>query len=111
MGDIPSYEVNPEDCVYGITLESVINYCSIKRSEFEQQRDTYEQTLNELAKFFGVQYTTIHEPLCNNKICSMISDNYVLYRDNNHLNIKGSRIVGEYLGSKMSDVSDNNRIR
>jgi len=111
VGDIPSYEVNPEDCVYGITLESVINYCSIKRSEFEQQRDTYEQTLNELAKFFGVQYTTIHEPLCNNKICSMISDNYVLYRDNNHLNIKGSRIVGEYLGSKMSDVSDNNRIR
>jgi peptidoglycan/LPS O-acetylase OafA/YrhL len=106
VGDIPRYEVSPEDCVYGNSIEFVSKFCSIKRSEFEQQRDIYEQTLVSLADKFGVQYATIHESLCNKATCSMVKDDFVLYRDDNHLNIRGSQIVGRYLASKLSGRSN-----
>ena len=109
IGDIPRYEVSPEDCVYGNSIEFLSKFCSIKRSEFQQQRDIYEQTLVNLADKFGVQYATIYGPLCNKATCSMVKDDFVLYRDDNHLNIRGSQIVGRYLGSKLSGGSNPGR--
>ena len=42
------------------------------------------------------RYVLVLTNLCNLK-CNMNNDNYILYRDNNHINLHGSRIVSDYL--------------
>ena len=39
--------------------------------------------------------------LCDGKECSMAQDGKLLYRDFNHLNIYGSKYVGERLASEI----------
>jgi hypothetical protein len=103
VGDIPRYEISPEDCKYGQSTEQIMSYCSISRSQFASQLEVFEPTLTNLADEYNVQFISVYEPLCSAKSCSMISNGQVLYRDNNNLNIPGSRLIGRYLSSKLDE--------
>ena len=104
VGDIPRYQTSPEDCKYGQTIEQIKSYCSITMNQFQSQLQVFEPTLKALADEYEVLFLSVHEPLCSTENCSMIGGNEVLYRDNNHLNIPGSRLIGKYLSSKLDDV-------
>jgi peptidoglycan/LPS O-acetylase OafA/YrhL len=97
IGDVPRYKITPDNCKFGESIERVTRYCSMPQSQFQLQRDVYESTMRHLASEFDVRFITIHEPLCSSVDCSMVSGNTILYRDNNHLNIPGSILVGRYL--------------
>ena len=103
LGDIPRYTVHAEHCIFGRSIAFVTDFCSISIFEFDGQRDNYEQTLIDLSYEYGVRYETIHEPLCDIDVCSMVRGDLMLYRDDNHLNIEGSKIVGRYLNQKLTD--------
>ncbi|MDC1433236.1 acyltransferase [Burkholderiales bacterium] len=103
LGDIPRYTVNAEHCIFGRSIEFVTDFCSMSSSEFGGQQDIYEQTLVDLSYEHGVRYETIHEPMCGGDVCSMVRGDLILYRDDNHLNIEGSKIIGEYLNHKLTD--------
>ena len=103
VGDIPSYRISPEACKYGHS-ERLTRYCSLSMSQFERQLAIYEPTLKQLSKKYDVAFISVHEPLCSEKYCSMIGNGEVLYRDDNHLNIPGSRLIGRYLSNKLDEI-------
>lgn len=45
----------------------------------------------------GSDYIKTYEALCMNDTCSMARENYVLYRDNTHLNVDGSKFIAKYM--------------
>ena len=103
VGDIPRYKISPEDCKYGQSIERLVSYCSISKSQFASQLEVFEPILTDLASEYDVQFISVHEPLCSADYCSMISDNELLYRDSNHLNIPGSKLIGRYLSTKLDE--------
>ncbi len=103
LGDIPQYDVHPEDCLYAATIELSISYCSMSKDDFFEQKNIFEPALKKIAEENHIRYVPMESPLCNNATCSMISGDTILYRDTNHLNIPGSRLVGNYLNQKLHD--------
>ena len=106
VGDIPNYFINPEDCIYGDTIEAVTDLCSMPKAEFDAQLATFEPEVLQLSQDFGVPYVTIHEPLCDDKDCNMVVGNQIMYRDDNHLNIPGSTLIGRHLSMQLRKVMD-----
>ena len=104
IGDIPNFDINPESCKYDKNIQKVLSYCSMPIAKFQRQKDIYEPTLIELSSELGVPFITIYEPLCNDTRCNMILNETILYRDNNHLNIPGSILVGKFLSQKLNKV-------
>jgi hypothetical protein len=47
----------------------------------------------------GVHLIKTAHAFCNARSCSMVRDGKLLYRDDNHLNIAGSRFVGQLIGA------------
>ena len=103
VGDIPRYNISPEDCKYGQSVEQLTHLCSVSMSQFKSQLELYESTLRELSNEYLVPFIPIHEPLCSTESCSMIGNNEILYRDRTHLNIPGSRLIGRYLSIKVDE--------
>ena len=101
VGDIPTYKVHPADCIYGNSLEKAKDYCSMPILDFDKQKQLYETSLIYLGNKNNVKYIPIHKPLCDVEICSMITMDTILYRDKNHLNILGSKLVGAYLAEQL----------
>jgi len=101
VGDIPRFLVEPESCLYGGSNNKSKLHCSMPMSEFNKQLSIYEPTLLRLSEAYQIPYIPIHEPLCEAESCSMLSGEVVLYRDNNHLNIPGSVLVGDYISNRL----------
>ena len=64
---------------------------------FEDQKLVFESSLIDIAQAQDIRYFSLHGPLCQQGNCSMIDGDTILYRDNNHLNIPGSKLIGSYL--------------
>ena len=67
----------------------------------ERQRLIYDDVLDSLANELGLSYLRIDETLCSEKVCGMSKGDTILYRDKNHLNIIGSKIVGKFLAERL----------
>lgn len=107
LGDIPRYDVSPEECKYGESLEQVIQKCSMTFSNFQQQTQIYESALRKLSSSFGIHFLSVHQPLCNKERCNMILNEKILYRDNHHLNIPGSILIGKMLSNQLNKILSN----
>ena len=103
IGDIPAYNASPERCKYGDTIGQATLHCSMPNNQFLLQLNYFEPLLLKLANKYNSPYIRIHEALCLSSTCSMKSDGVIFYRDNNHLNIPGSRLIGKYLSSKLDE--------
>jgi hypothetical protein len=97
IGDIPKYEIHPQDCLFGGSLEQAEVHCSMDIKTFEAQEAIFDNTLKAIAKAQNVTYLSLRDPLCEQDRCSMIRGETILYRDDNHLNIPGSIFIGRYL--------------
>ena len=100
LGDVPRFSHDPSLCVYARSAKSA-NSCTLSLADLEQQRLVYEHTLKRLASEFKLSYLRIDEALCEKNLCSMSKGNMILYRDNNHLNIIGSKLVGKSLAERL----------
>ena len=97
LGDIPRYEAHPQDCVFSSSVEQATRTCSMNLETFEDQKLVFESSLIDIAQAQDIRYFSLHGPLCQQGNCSMIDGDTILYRDNNHLNIPGSKLIGSYL--------------
>lgn len=102
LGDIPDFKADPELCKLDNGYQSFSGYCREPKSNFDRKSASYEPVLRKLADDYGIPFIPIHAPLCEDTHCSMVGPNTVLYRDSNHLNLLGSRLVGEYIGKQIS---------
>ena len=101
VGDVPRYSIDASLCVYRNSLSQVYKSCSISKNDAVLQKNSYSIILERLAANFNVPYIDLYAPLCFSDSCSMVSSDTILYRDNNHLNIPGSRLIGSHLARKL----------
>lgn len=101
LGDIPKYNKDAQICAYAKNSVEAVSYCYLYVDSVEYQRDMYGAVLTKLSKDYHVPYIDIYSPLCTETKCGMIKNNNVLYRDDNHLNILGSELIGRYVAEKL----------
>lgn len=99
MGDVPWFDVHPQDCLYASDPALVERYCRLDRETFEGQKAIFEPVLRKVAQDQGVDYLPVYDTLCDEATCHMIKDGTILFRDKHHLNIPGSRLVGAHVAA------------
>jgi len=92
MGDVPDFGFDPANCNYENKFR--FSSCEINYAEFQSQKDSYWPTLSKYLNRSDIDLVSVDDLFCNERACSMIRDNVILYRDNDHLNIPASRLVG-----------------
>ncbi len=107
LGDIPEYPNEPERCVYEMpsaVRSSDSSVCSMDKNIADDQKAGYEAVLQRISAEQDVRYINLYPLLCNNARCSMASGDSVLYRDEHHLNLPGSLVIGRYLAEQIADL-------
>jgi peptidoglycan/LPS O-acetylase OafA/YrhL len=101
VGDVPSFNQDSRFCVFFIFGKSSSS-CSLSLEDAERQQSIYNDILKRLSEEHGLKYLPIDKDLCANDTCAMSKGDTILYRDNNHLNIIGSKLVGKSLAERLS---------
>ena len=101
VGDIPRFNQDPGLCVYSLSTQSRSS-CVLSRDDVERQSSAYDGILKRLANEYDLTYISIDENFCVDNSCGMAKGDTILYRDNNHLNIIGSKLVGKSLAEHLS---------
>ena len=102
LGDVPAFPLSAELCKFGHRKAKNFDLCKLSLNQVTDQRSDFLTEIKDLIKRQNIKYFEIDQPLCDVKKCGMIKDGQVLYRDNNHLNILGSKLVGGYVASLMN---------
>lgn len=100
VGDVPRFNQDAGQCVYSSPLKPKAS-CTLSHNNVEQQLSVYNNILERLAREYGLTYLSIYEDLCVDNLCSMSKDDAILYHDDNHLNIIGSKLVGKSLAERL----------
>ncbi len=96
ISDSPSFSLDPLDCKFAKekNLESL---CYERLPQSSSEIETSE-ILRKIAKEENINYVEIRDLFCStDDHCSMIYGDKLLFRDNNHLNIYGSKFVAKRL--------------
>ncbi|MGG7444986.1 acyltransferase family protein [Kosakonia oryzendophytica] len=94
--DVADFPFTPDKCKGRRWLSFSDSTCVITRAESDKQKERYLPELQEIAsKNVNVELLAEREYLCDTTSCSMIKDGKLMYRDTHHLNINGSRYIGE----------------
>ena len=103
LGDVPYFKLEPSACLgREVLLRKANEDCEVSIEEVDTQIELYDSSLRALAKEIDIEYLpTNTQLLCNDKLCSMINDGTLLYRDSNHLNVLGSRLIGSDFASRL----------
>jgi len=101
VGDIPRFDHDPGLCKF-VTSRTDLGKCAMSQAEAEIQMHVYEDSLLEIGRQLSIPYISLRHPLCSFGECSMISGRRILYRDDNHLNIEGSRSVGGFVAQELN---------
>jgi hypothetical protein len=99
LKDVPRFSHNPESCI----VANMLNKCSMLRDHFEDETKNFDQALEQVSADTSVRVLSLADALCDANYCSMFFGSNLYYRDNNHLNIPGSRLVGRHLASMLKD--------
>jgi peptidoglycan/LPS O-acetylase OafA/YrhL len=97
IGDIPSFPFDAAACKYQGSILKRQNSCTIDANLHRIGADAVESSLRKISTRLRVPYISLDQFFCDITVCSMVKDKTLLYRDSNHLNIAGSRLVGNYL--------------
>lgn len=98
MMDTPDFGYGPESCLYTETDDTPI--CSIGSEQHRAEQNRYAETFERIAKHPNVELVDVSDAVCDAARCSMIIDDTLLYRDNDHLNLIGSELAGNLLVSR-----------
>ena len=97
VGDIPYYSKDASYCNNSRSIQN--SSCKLNYHEYLLQKNFYHSILLKIKNNLGIEYVEIDKLFCSKDFCNQTKGNLILYRDNNHLNIYGSRIVGDYLST------------
>jgi peptidoglycan/LPS O-acetylase OafA/YrhL len=96
ISDSPSFSINPLDCKFA-TKGEFESICFEKLPQSSSEIDK-NLVLQRIAKENDVVFFDIRELFCSvEDLCSMIDGDKLLFRDNNHLGVYGSNLVGKFL--------------
>lgn len=93
--DIPGFPFDPEKCRDKRVFSST-QRCTIDKADFAKASAEYLPKLNNIIRQDPrIKLIVTSKYFCDDKYCSMTMGNKLLYRDNNHLNINGSKYLGQ----------------
>ena len=96
VDDVPVFPFSPDKCRGKRPLSSNETTCTMEKRVFDGQLQTFSQIIkNILSQDKRIKLIEVSKYLCNQIECSQIKGDELLYRDKNHLNINGSRLVGK----------------
>jgi peptidoglycan/LPS O-acetylase OafA/YrhL len=101
--DIPLFPIDAAHCAYRSRFQRLSGQCVISAYDAGLQVIKYKSVLDTLAQKPGVYVLDPTSVICNELTCSMVSGNNLYYRDNNHLNILGSLIVGTKIRAELEN--------
>lgn len=94
LDDIPTYDFTPEKCMYGRRFATNTVTCEMSFSQYETQKRFYSALLADAIEGNPlVTFVPISDFLCDRHKCNMLIENTLVYRDTNHLNIIGSKLI------------------
>jgi hypothetical protein len=104
--DVPAFPFRTALCKYAGRLGAA-NRCDEDASALERQLAVYSSDLEAVAAANpGVRILDTAHLLCAGAACSMTSGGKLLYRDENHLNINGSLLIGGKLLAAYPDIAE-----
>lgn len=96
VSDNPSFSLNPLDCKFA-KKENLETLCYEKLPQSFSEIKT-QMFLTKISQDENIDYVEIRDLFCSTEsLCSMIHDDKLLFRDNNHLSIYGSHFVAKRL--------------
>lgn len=101
LGKIPSFSVNAEMCKFRHRKTDNLALCYLSVNQATEQSREFITRVKHLSNEQNIEFFEIYQALCNETDCGMIKGRRILYRDDNHLNILGSELVGGYLSNLM----------
>lgn len=106
VNDVPRFPFPSEKCKY-LADEIGRSTCEISMWSIVRYELLYTATLEKLAKELpNVRYISLRDLFCQNNGCSMVQNGVVMYRDNHHLNILGSKFVGRKIIEQLPDLAN-----
>ena len=97
MNDVPALGFDPRSCIKraGVASSATRIPCAIPRSEWDQQIVQHQQIVRQLAQEFPqIEWFDAASALCDDKLCRVMVDGRLMYRDTNHLSYDGDLLVG-----------------
>ncbi|MDU8459085.1 acyltransferase family protein [Pseudomonas syringae group sp. J254-4] len=94
LDDIPVYDFGPEKCMYGRRFSTKTEACEMSALQNKSQKEFYSSVLGEAMKGDEqVTFVPVSDFVCDESKCKMLIDDTLIYRDTNHLNIAGSKLL------------------
>lgn len=96
--DVPSFDFFPSRCKFSDRL-GIDNLChEADKMEYKQYRPIFDKIALVHA---NVHVVRTYDAFCANGTCSMAANGQLYYRDDNHLNVNGSKAVGKEIGRQI----------
>lgn len=96
VAGVPHFSNSASSCYHLNKYNLVKNPCALGKTNHLTQQAALS-TLIDIAHKLGIEIIDPSVLLCDQNDCNMVKDNSILYRDQNHLNIEGSKIVGNFV--------------
>ncbi|MCR1794756.1 acyltransferase [Leptospira sp. id769339] len=98
--DVPEIGFNPKKCVplrpFNLHIDDEKPLCRIPRKDFDKRNSEYHELVKDvLREFPSVKLWEPWKYFCDDQWCSAFSGETLLYRDSNHISLKGSYWLAE----------------
>lgn len=101
--DVPELGFDPHECLRRPDwLSRPEEHCGISEDSYEERSKDYRSALKAISqRYQGVDIWDPKNRLCHNGFCGALTPTEVLYQDDDHLTIHGSRRLGPYLAENL----------
>jgi len=94
--DLPVFRIDPRGCKYRRVFDRRAETCALPaKRALVASRVSYPHLLRVAKATPNTTLIPLSRYICTDETCSMERDGWILYRDDNHLNLAGSRYVGK----------------
>ena len=94
--DVPNFSFGPKKCKYESNWIRT-HRCTEDRVYFQREYERYVPILERVQESTGASILRTAKYFCSETSCSMEKNGDLLYRDDNHLNVNGSKYLGRMI--------------
>jgi hypothetical protein len=107
VDDLPEFPFSPVKCLLGVAPLVPSKICEMPSNFEGQDQWAASEALQRIANGIrGVELLRPRGAICDKDVCRMSIDGQLLYRDRDHLNAHGSRVVATWLAGRYAHFAD-----
>jgi hypothetical protein len=107
---VPELGVSPRDCLGRPLFLLNEASCKVSRTVYEQRMKEYRGIMSAIAAERHISLFDPESAMCSGDDCYMSRDAVLLYADDNHLSIAGSRrlapVIADFIGTNKTSIPD-----